>query len=351
MRCSAWLIGILALSPCASRAVAADAGAAVSFDGSRDMGSDLTDRLQLRLLAAIKGKPAPVPPSLGLAEAGKTWGNDVQIAKLLAGHPEPKTSFRFAVIGDAEPGRFPWQRVFAPTDGFRKLVERVQGMNADFMLQLGDIVSKGVEGNYLKLVEFLNAEVRVPLMVAPGNHDRSQPNGDADKRLFTELFRKLDCSFDYNGWRFIVLDSSDRRLTPEQLAWLSRQLLTDLPVLVFTHVPPGYLRGVLVSAFEEKSYNMSGFFDEGSADFRKLVEAAKVRRVYLGHIHALGTAEIDGVRYVLTGGGGSPLYPLPPGYPKARTTHFIGVEAGSWGLRETVFELDGKSHPLLGAGD
>ncbi|MBI5623342.1 MAG: metallophosphoesterase [Elusimicrobia bacterium] len=347
MRRLLWLSALLALCACVPRAFAADAGVSVPFDGADTMGFDILERVPLRLLSSIQGKPAPAAPRVDLAEAGKVWGNDVQIAKLLASHPEPKASFQFAVIGDAEPGRFPWQRIFAPSDAFRKHIRRIQGKNADFMIQLGDIVSKGVEGNYVKLVEFLNAEVRLPFLVVPGNHDRSQPNGEADKNLFKAVFVKTDYTFDYNGWRFIVLDSADRRLLPEQLSWLAGLLETRLPVLVFTHVPPGYLRGLLVSPMTEKGYNMSGYFDEGSAEFRKLVSAAKVARVYFGHIHALGTAQVDGVRYVLTAGGGSPLYPLPPGYPKRKTTHFLGVEAGPWGLRETVFELDGKSHPLF----
>ncbi|MBI5881925.1 MAG: metallophosphoesterase [Elusimicrobia bacterium] len=341
-----WLGCILACSLAAPGAFASDAAAPVPFDGSDAMGSDITDHLPLSVLAGIKGKPAPAAPVIDLTEAGKIWGNEVQLSKLLAGHPEPRQSFRFAVIGDAEPGRFPWQRIFAPTDAFRKNIRRIQGMDTDFMIQLGDIVSKGVEGNYRKLVEFLNAEVRVPLMVVVGNHDRSEPNGEADKTLFRTVFGKTDLSFDYNGWRFVILDSADRRLLPEQLAWLERTLSAKVPAIVFTHVPPSYLSGLLKSPEPDKS-SMGGYFDDGSAEFRKLVSSGNVKRVYFGHIHALGTAEVDGVRYVLTAGGGSPHYPLPPGYPKRKVAHFVGVEAGPWGLRETVFEVDGKSYPLF----
>ena len=71
-----------------------------------------------------------------------------------------------------------------------------------------------------------------------------------------------------------------------------------------------------------------------------------VKRVYMGHIHAFGIAEKNGVRYVLTGGGGSPLYPLPPGYPKRKKAHFIWVTAGPQGLSETVYEIDGNRFDL-----
>lgn len=72
----------------------------------------------------------------------------------------------------------------------------------------------------------------------------------------------------------------------------------------------------------------------------------RVDRVYMGHIHALGTAVIDGVRYGLTGGGGSPLYPLPPGYPTLREAHSIEVAVSPESIEETVHLLDGSTFPL-----
>lgn len=59
-----------------------------------------------------------------------------------------------------------------------------------------------------------------------------------------------------------------------------------------------------------------------------LMSLNKVARVYMGHIHGLGTLERGGVKYVLTGGGGSPLFPGPAG------------------LVETVHAADGSSFLL-----
>lgn len=333
------------LTVAAALAVAARGqGPSPFFDGSVGAEADMA-RFSIRgVMPLPKGRPAWPPEDL--TAAGEVWGNEAQIAKLRAAHPGPKESFLFAVIGDAEPGRFPWQRIFAPGRAFPRQIGRIQGMKADFMVQLGDIVSKGTVRNYRALAEFLAAEVRIPLLTVIGNHDRSVPNGDGDKTLFKTLFRQTDYFLDYNGWRFIVLDTSDRRLAPEQVAWLEAALSPRRPTVVFTHVPPGYLRKRLSSPFSPESYNASGYFEEGSAEFRRLVADAGVKRVYMGHIHAFGTAELDGVRYVLTAGGGSPLYPLPPGYPKRKRPHFVGVEVGPWGLRETVYELDGTTFQL-----
>ncbi|UPT73883.1 MAG: hypothetical protein M0D55_18890 [Elusimicrobiota bacterium] len=63
----------------------------------------------------------------------------------------------------------------------------------------------------------------------------------------------------------------------------------------------------------------------------------------MGHIHGLGTLERDGVKYVLTGGGGSPLFPGPV---KTKLHHWLSVETGPAGVTETVHASDGRSFPL-----
>ena len=86
----------------------------------------------------------------------------------------------------------------------------------------------------------------------------------------------------------------------------------------------------------------AGYFDDGSAEFEELVSRGNVAAVYMGHIHAFWAADHRGVRYVISGGGGAPLYPLPPGFPKKRFPHYLTVAASPAGLVETV-------HPFHGA--
>jgi hypothetical protein len=66
----------------------------------------------------------------------------------------------------------------------------------------------------------------------------------------------------------------------------------------------------------------------------------------MGHIHAFWAADHRGVRYIISGGGGSPLYPLPPGYPKKRFAHTLNVAVGPSGLVETVVPYKGKPFVL-----
>ena len=71
--------------------------------------------------------------------------------------------------------------------------------------------------------------------------------------------------------------------------------------------------------------------------------ANEVQCVYVGASDGLGVRGRGGVKYVLTGGGGSPLYPGPV---KKRLHHWLSVEAGPEGLVETVHAADGTSFPL-----
>jgi 3',5'-cyclic AMP phosphodiesterase CpdA len=307
-------------------------------------------------------KPTPVPPDL--AAAAPRVGNAAMIARLPARAPGGR--FVFGVIGDAERGRFWWERVFSPEKkAFVAQWRSLQAGPADFVLQLGDFVSEGDPESYREHLAVLDAELRKPLLRCVGNHDRSRPNGDADKNLYDAVFGARDYHFEHAGWRFVSLDTSDRVVRPAQLAWLRAVLAVPGPKVVFTHVPPAYLRkapplkevGDLEAwpkdaheAEEKRRYLedfFTNYFEEGAAEFEDLMTSSGVKAVYMGHIHAFWAADWKGVRYVISGGGGSPLYPLPPGYPKKRFAHTLRVEAGPSGLSETVVPYGGGAPFVL----
>jgi hypothetical protein len=273
-----------------------------------------------------------------LAEPFRT---SAQLAKLARTPRRDGASLRFAVIGDAEPGRFwIWRKLFNRDPGaFWKMLPRADRSGADFIVQLGDMVSRGVLRNFRAFFARLRAAApRAPYLTVIGNHDRQSPHGASNSRVYRSLFGATNYAFDRGGRRFVVLDNSSGRVTPGQFAWLREVLSADKPAVVFTHMPPAPL-----GEWTNFGRKGSGGFRRGADEFMSLMSERKVARVYVGHVHGLGMLERGGVRYVLTGGGGSPLYPGPV---KDRFFHYLTVDDGPDGLVETVHPAHGDSFIL-----
>lgn len=290
----------------------------------------------------VAPSPAQLPGELGILQKhARAWRTDTQLSLLSSTSRAPGETFKFAVIGDAEPGRF-WisRRLFGKAGVFWKLLARADKSGSDFIFQMGDMVSRGTVANVWGFIRGLfSSGTRTPFLTAIGNHDRHKPHGITNDRVYRTTFGSPDYTFMRGGWRFINVDSSAGRITQAQLAWLEAELKLGGPTVVFTHIPPAELSewtdwGALKGA---------GGFKVGSAEFMRLMSAYKVSRVYMGHIHGLGVLERGGVKYVLTGGGGSPLFPGPV---KERLHHWLAVEVGPDGIRETVHAEDGTSFPL-----
>ena len=245
------------------------------------------------------------------------------------------------MIGDAEPGRFWFSRkLFNEPGVFWRLLSRANVSSPDFILQLGDMVSRGTVSNFWSFIRGLaSAGLRSPYLTVLGNHDRFKPHGVTNDDVYRATFGSPDYVFERGGWRFVVVDSSAGRILPSQLAWLSSVLDAKVPTVVFTHIPPAPLS----EWTDWGRFKGAGGFKQGAAEFMALLSERKVSRVYMGHIHGLGTLVRGGVTYVLTGGGGSPLYPGPV---KRKLHHWLSVEAGPDGLVETVHAADGTSSPL-----
>ena len=90
-----------------------------------------------------------------------------------------------------------------------------------------------------------------------------------------------------------------------------------------------------------------GFFITGSRELEAILVRRKVLRVYSGHIHTLAYTEIHGVRYVISGGGGSVMYKGFPVVPGMKAPHYLYVEAGPYGIYEEIVFLDGSRKRFL----
>jgi 3',5'-cyclic AMP phosphodiesterase CpdA len=95
-----------------------------------------------------------------------------------------------------------------------------------------------------------------------------------------------------------MASSATGHLTEEELAWIDADLsATDQPVkIVVLHHPPFDPDGT------------THIMSSGNEAFMALMAVHEVDHVFAGHIHAYAQEERDGTVYVITGGGGAPLY-------------------------------------------
>ncbi len=166
----------------------------------------------------------------------------------------------------------------------------------DLLMLSGDLVDRGSVPEYRRLRALL-AEVRIPLRLMPGNHDRRAPMREvfadhdylgSDGRMFYHR--------DLRGLRVIALDSlvegsEGGDLDAAQLQWLDRLLhgSPQMPALVLLHHPPvatGFSRMDRISVAAGSAEALGGI----------LAAHPQVRAVLCGHVHRSVQAVWRGVQ-------------------------------------------------------
>ena len=148
----------------------------------------------------------------------------------------------------------------------------------------------------------------MPIFFVRGNHDGNDSVSENLFRQYTGL--SSDC-FYYTHLEentlFIILDiyirGEEHAIIGEQLKWLENQLdsassnLSILNIFILMHKPP-YPQG-----------KHSGENLKNADELHQLfLKHEKIRAIFAGHDHMFNKYIKDGIIYITTGGGGSPLY-------------------------------------------
>ncbi|MBI4057541.1 MAG: metallophosphoesterase, partial [Elusimicrobia bacterium] len=294
--------------------------------------------------------------SEGLVKISDPWKTSKQLEKIQGSPPDPSGSVRFALIGDTGALRSCLKRLIWSTHRyFVNLLWMMEenrkrpGHFFEFSIQLGDMVRDGTVREYARLIKTLGKNVSWPWLTVLGNHDRNVPKLGGNEQLYQDIFGKPEHYFDRGGVRFIFLNTSAGNLMQDQLVWLEGALATPLRKLVFTHEPPAILSFAKILFFRPwimrwaQIWFRIGGFKGKDIPFTNLMAKYQVDRVYLGHTHGLVVVDYKGVRYVVGGSGGSPIYPF---FHSKSKVNYIRVEAGPAGIEETVYTLDGSVFKL-----
>jgi predicted phosphodiesterase len=273
----------------------------------------------------LYGRYVPVKLDLSpLAAISKTQSY-AALEKVLAATPVPSQGFSFVVLGDTQ----------SHLDVAEAVVKRAMEEHPVLILHAGDISRKGTPEEYFtSLMPLVKAAAPVPIIPVPGNHDKG-PNGDFAP--FRAVYGDVRFSFDYGDCRFVGVPSDEKRGISDDDWRHLRQELTKPGIghkFVVMHAPPLF---VTQAALPEDGRG----FTTKENEFRALMVEMKVDGVFLGHIHGFGSADIDGVRYVITGGAGADLTKRVNA--DARAHNFILVHVAPNGVQSEVFTLASNS--------
>lgn len=251
---------------------------------------------------------------------------------------------RFAVIGDSGSG----------SSDQRDVRNQMMSVPLDFMLHTGDIAYEDgkmsqLEARFFDVYRELLS--KVPAFVTLGNHDYRTSEGGPYLRAFSLRENGAPTgterwySFDWGSVHFVALDTE--RVGEEQAAWLDRDLSENEQPwsVVFLHKPPF-------------SNGEHGDNESVQRTFVPIFEAHRVQLVLAGHDHDYERFNPkNGVRYVVTGGGGNRTRKVGSDSATAfseAVLHFVFIEANRQELLlhaidATGFEFD--SALIKNAGD
>ena len=220
----------------------------------------------------------------------------------------PNEPFTFAVLGDNR-GDDTGQQPAAFLELLRAL--REQAPAPAFALDTGDMIygytwDQRQAREQWRLYIDATKSIPFPSFHVPGNHDIwDKPSG----RLYRELWGQTYFAFDYGNARFIGLDTESGlgRLGEEQFRWLEQQLKTAAQrnVFLFFHRPVFPVDGARGSSLDEYPVERERIH-QLFVRYRD-----RVRAVFAGHEHLYNRQEHEGITYVISGGGGAPLYTAP----------------------------------------
>ena len=160
----------------------------------------------------------------------------------------------------------------------------------------------------------------MPVHLAAGNHDIWSAQS---QRIYEDRFGQPYFSFDHNGAHFIVLCTDLAvevdRIAAAQLAWFHEDIAQTRkaqPVFVLMHKPLWFTKSWL-------------------KDIHPLLVKHGVDVVFASHYHRYDKMTRDGIRHIVTGGGGARMHPP---LTKGSIHHYLFVTVADGAIKVAVIK-------------
>lgn len=267
--------------------------------------------------------------------SGNVEGPGLQQAISLhtAGASEPLT---FLVYGDDRTNHSVHRRV---------VQQMLRERDARFILHTGDFVEVGGRPrDWQQFFDIAQPILKdVPLFPTLGNHEIYGPGG---RRRYQRYLVRHDHRVAWQAWtwgdvRLISLDSNDEWNEGDpQHEWLQDQLAeasldSDIAwIIVFAHQGP-------ISSGRHGNHPRMEALGIG-----ELLRDSGVDLVFAGHDHMYERGDDRGLKYVVTGGGGAPLYRVNRRQRAQQAFqvkhHFVRITVDDSRLEMTAIDVDGE---------
>lgn len=213
--------------------------------------------------------------------------------------PDGEGPLRFVIYGDT--------RTQAEQHGL--VARQVLNRDPQLAIHTGDLVATGSLDDDWQ--QFFRIErdllMAVPLYPVIGNHELQRDDAEGLERYLRYLAVPADgrryYAFTWGPVRFVMLDSNDEwEQGGEQWAWLERELVATAADPSSAHVVAVMHHGPFSSGYHGPNQRML------RAGVPALLREHGVDLVVGGHDHTYQRGTRDGLRYLVSGGGGAPLY-------------------------------------------
>lgn len=201
--------------------------------------------------------------------------------------------FSFVVMGDTRH----WTPIVQPAT-FKRILEEVNLLHPSFEIDCGDLILGYTTDPALLQAEWDEfvatiSRAKVPFVPVVGNHDVSYPPAYP---FYERIVGPRTFSFDYGTSHFVCLSSEEpgavSNVVGAQVDWLRADLAAHKNaqnIFVFMHQP----------AFQDHEGDWKAV--------EALLKEYPTRYVFAGHYHQYYLREQNGIKYVVTGGGGAEL--------------------------------------------